>query len=85
MGIAWPRARAWWSDRRTSRQRQPWLVQSISGLRRCMCQAMRTTLTPVLALSKRNSNAAEIILFLHRLCSVRQAREGYLVELTGRF
>lgn len=27
-------------------------------------------LTPVLALSKRNSNAAEIILFLHRLCSV---------------
>jgi len=50
-----------------------------------MCQAMRTTLTPVLALSKRNSNAAEIILFLHRLCSVRQAREGYLVELTGRF
>lgn len=27
-------------------------------------------LTPVLALSKRNSNAAEIIFFLHRLCSV---------------
>jgi hypothetical protein len=46
---------------------------------------MRTTLTPVLALSKRNSNAAEIILFLHRLCSVRQVPEGYLVELTGRF
>lgn len=27
-------------------------------------------LTPVLALSKRNSNAAEIIFFLHRLCAV---------------
>lgn len=33
----------------------------------------RARLTPVLALSKRNSNAAEIILFLHRLCSVRGA------------
>jgi hypothetical protein len=28
------------------------------------------SLTPVLALSKRNSNAAEIIFFLHRLCAV---------------
>ena len=32
---------------------------------------MLLALTPVLALSKRNTNASEIIFFLHRLCSVR--------------